>query len=320
MQIYHDIRTAAVAGPTVLTIGNFDGLHRGHQALLATVRARANEFGPAGQAALLTFSPHPLAVLRPEYPHQILTTPEERMQLAAAAGIDFGIIQPFNAEVAAFTAQTFLTLLKTHCGLAGLIVGPDFALGRNREGDLARLQELGQEMDFFLDVMTPIDWENRPVRSSIIRHKLREGDVEEARRLLGRAYAVTGQVESGDKRGRQIGVPTANIATPAEFLLPGDGVYATMVHVLDGQAVGRYESVTNIGVRPTVDGLHHRVEAHLLDYTPRQHNEELYGATVRLEFLAWLRGEKRFAGLDALTAQIRDDIAAARTIFGVYQS
>ncbi|MEZ4555278.1 MAG: bifunctional riboflavin kinase/FAD synthetase [Caldilineaceae bacterium] len=314
MQIVHDMRTVKVEGPTILTIGNFDGLHRGHQALLATVMATARRQDHT-RAGLMTFDPHPLAVLRPDFPHQILMSPTERMELAAALGMDLGVIQPFDHALSQLSAEEFLHLLVAQLGVAGLVVGPDFALGRNRAGTLPVLSELAGAMGLSLTVVAPVNWLDKPVRSSIIRQHLRDGDVAEAAALLGRAYSVTGRIVEGDKRGRQLGVPTANLAVDPVFLLPGDGVYATHVHVLDGPAAGAYAGATNIGVRPTVDGLHHRVETHLLDYTPVTHAEELYGAGMRLDFVARLRGEKRFGSLDELVAQIHQDIEQARALF-----
>lgn len=313
MQIVYDMRSIVLDGPTILTIGNFDGLHRGHQALLETVIAEARRHERA-RAGMMTFHPHPLAVLRPDFPHQILMTPDARLELAAELGMDLGVIQPFDAALSQLSAQEFLDLLVHHLGLVGLVVGPDFALGRNREGTLPVLSELASHMGLSLTVIAPTYWQGKPVRSSIVRQHLRAGDVDEAADLMGHPYSVTGHVEEGDKRGRQLGVPTANLHLDPALLLPADGVYATRAYVLDGPATGEYGAATNIGVRPTVDGLHHRVEAHLLDYAPFTHPEELYGATVQLEFVARLRGEKRFGNLDELVTQIQQDIADARTV------
>lgn len=312
MQIVHDMRTVTIQGPTILTIGNFDGLHRGHQVLLKTALAEANQRG--ARAGVMTFDPHPLVVLRPDFPHQILMAPDERIAHAAALGLDLGVIQPFDRALSQLSAQTFLDQLAERLGVVGLVVGPDFALGRNREGTLPVLHTLGNAMGITLTVIEPLTWEEKPVRSSIIRQHLRDGDVGEAAELLGRLYGVTGRIVEGDKRGRQLGIPTANLAVAPIYLQPADGVYATRMTVLDGPAMGLYAGVTNIGVRPTVDGLHHRVETHLLDYHPVTHSEELYGATARLEFVAHLRGEKRFGSLDELVAQIRHDIEQASAL------
>lgn len=320
MRTFEDLREAAPAGPTYLTIGNFDGLHRGHQALLAQMRALA-EADPRGaqtgsaQTALLTFDPHPLAVLRPDRPPLLLTTPWERIALAALYGVDLGIMQPFTAETAGLSAREFVTLLRQHLGLAALVVGPDFALGRQRSGDIPALRVLGEELGFAVYVVEPVEWAGTPARSSVIRDLLRDGDARAAADLLGRHYSVTGEVRHGDRRGRQIGVPTANIVPETSKILPADGVYATVAHVCSPHWAYSFPSVTNVGVRPTVDGLHHRVEAHLLNFPPPELPDNLYGQTITLEFVERLRGEQRFSGLDALVAQIQKDIERARAIF-----
>ena len=287
MQIFDDIRSVRVAGPTYLTIGNFDGLHRGHQALLTYMQALAAQHDPNAQTALVTFSPHPLAVLRPETDLQLLTTPAERLRLAAAQGIDVGVIQPFDHDLAALSAREFVTLLKEKLGMIGLVVGPDFALGRNRAGDLPTLRLLGQELGYELYTIEPIDMADKAVRSSVIRHDLRMGDVRDAADLLGRAYHATGVVVEGDRRGRTIGIPTANIQTRNDKLLPADGVYATRTYIvptgehdeasMDAATWQAYDSVSNLGVRPTVDGENHRLETHLLDF-PRAGSRAIFTA------------------------------------------
>ena len=224
-----------------------------------------------------------------------------------------GVFTAFDAAPARFHAnQANLFMLEEGVEKPNGIAA---ALGRNRAGTLPVLSELAGALGLSLTVVAPVNWLDKPVRSSIIRQHLREGDVAEAAELLGRAYSVAGRIVEGDKRGRQLGVPTANLAVDPVFLLPADGVYATHVRVLDGPAAGAYAGATNIGVRPTVDGLHHRVETHLLDYTPVTHAEELYGAGMRLDFVARLRGEKRFGSLDELVAQIHQDIEQARALF-----
>jgi len=327
MKIFDDIRDVHAPGPTYLTIGNFDGLHRGHQVLLARIKSLANSHvnhngnhdGDA-QTALVTFFPHPLSVLRPDFPLLLLTTPEERLRLAAEEGIDIGVIQPFTREMATLPPRTFIQQLKEHMGLTGLVVGPDFALGHARSGDLAALRALGQEFDFSVHIIDHIELDGRAVRSSAIRRDLQAGDVVTAAELLGRAYHATGVVVPGDQRGRVIGIHTANIETRADKLLPADGVYATRAYIIRPDGVWReYESVTNLGVRPTVDGTDRRLETHLLDFPSEGESGDLYGKTLRVEFLARLRGEQRFGGLDELLAQIRLDIKEARRIFASTQ-
>jgi len=321
--IYTNIDSIHSAGPTVLTIGNFDGLHRGHQALLAhqvqLAKTMAQPGSPHPQTGLITFEPHPLSVLRPDQPLQLLTTPQERLKLAIDLGIDFGVLQTFTPKVAQLEAREFMRLLCQNLGMTALVVGPDFALGRNRSGDRNTLQRLGEELGYHLHVVEPVGWQGRPVRSSIVRQTLQQGNVAEAAELLGRFYHLEGKVELGDQRGRQIGIPTANLGVQPSKLLPANGVYATYARLVDDaeSSMGApiYTSVTNLGVRPTVDGIHHRIETHLLDFPPAGEAGDLYGRRLRVEFVARLRDEQRFANLAALVAQIQTDIQQARHIF-----
>ena len=311
-----DICAAQFSGTTILTIGNFDGIHRGHRVLLQKLRRVAEQAeGPVKpQTGIVTFCPHPLAVLRPNVSHKLLTTPEERLHLSAALGIDLGVIQHFTLEFAQKSPREFMTLLKNHLGLKGLVVGPDFAVGRNRVGDLPVLQALGEELGYSVSIIEPVEWEGKSVRSSSIRLLLNEGNVTEAADLLGRCYHVKGTVEVGDQRGRKIGIPTANLRIHSEKLRPADGVYATRAWLQDRAIPDVHHSVTNIGVRPTVDGIQHRFETHLLDFPAMGRNDDLYGQTVTIEFVARLRDEKRFTSLDELVAQIQIDIDRARQI------
>jgi riboflavin kinase/FMN adenylyltransferase len=319
MRIFTDLRQAQLDGPTVLTIGNFDGVHLGHQALLTAMKAIAarleQEQGRPAATAILTFDPHPARVLRPEVPLHLLTTPMERLEIAAGLGVAYGIIQPFTHEIAQLTPEAFMTLLKKHLGLAALVVGPDFALGRNRSGDLPSLRALGAAMGFTVEVIEPIAIQEEIVRSSRIRALLNEGEVARVTALLGRPYRVVGVVEHGDQRGRQVGIPTANLRTPPEKVLPADGVYVTRTLIASFERIDIYPSVTNIGVRPTVNGLHRRVETHILDFPPPDEVDDLYGRTLAVDFLSRLRREMRFPSLDELVKQIHADIAQARAWF-----
>lgn len=312
MRIFRDIREANLPGPTFLTIGNFDGLHRGHQMLLG--RLHQNATAHAGSAALLTFHPHPLRVLRPGTPLELLTTPEERLTLAGELGIDVGVIQPFTPELAQLDPPAFLQLLVRHLGLAGLTVGPDFALGRNRAGNLDVLAALGQEMGFEMDVMQPVQVAGEEVRSYTIRQALVSGEVERAAGMLGRNYSISGVVVEGDRRGRTIGIPTANLRVDEERLLPADGVYANWVWPDDPATAPWLAGVTNIGMRPTVGGRERRVECHIFDFPQAGESGDLYGKRVTLAFVQRLRPEQRFENLDGLIAQIQRDMAAARAI------
>jgi riboflavin kinase / FMN adenylyltransferase len=315
MQQLIDIEQAQISAPTFLTIGNFDGLHRGHQALLRRLQALAAESPAHPLTGLITFDPHPLAVLRPDQPHLLLTTPQERLDLAATLGIDLGVIQTFTPAIAQLEARDFILLLKRHLNLHGLVVGPDFALGRGRRGDIATLRQLGEELGYTVHVVEPIHWQGEfQVRSSGIREALLQGDVRTGATLLGRFYTVRGQVVEGDRRGRQLGIPTANVQTTPEKLLPANGVYATLAQVQTDQGPVTYPSVTNLGVRPTVDGFHRRLETHLLDFPAPGQTDNLYGQLLQVDFVDHLRGEQRFGSLEALVAQIHADIAQARPL------
>lgn len=316
MEIYHEIREVDLPGPTFLTIGNFDGVHRGHQALLRRLQEeKERAASPTARSAVMTFDPHPIQVLRPQTPIYLLTTPEERMAIMAELGVDVGIIQPFTRELAELEPEAFVRLLVDHLGLAGLVVGPDFALGRGRKGTVDVLRELGRRYGFQVHVVHPITWKGQEVRSFALRQLIQAGEVEQAAELLTRPYRLSGVVVPGDGRGRQIGVPTANLQVDPARLLPGDGVYATWVWVDGPPGQGRrFAGATNIGVRPTVNGHRRQVEVHLLDFPPPGEDGDLYGKTLTLEFIRRLRDERRFPGLDALVAQIRQDIETARTI------
>lgn len=354
MLTFANIDQANLPGPTCVTIGNFDGLHRGHQVLLqqmikiAEQEAEQRQLGTPIQTGIITFEPHPSAVLRPGQPHWLLTTPSERLELAAAQGLDFGIIQEFTPEIAALDAEKFIRLLKQQIGLTTLVVGPDFALGRGRHGNVDFLRELGQQLDYTVHVIEPVDWQGISVRSSHIRTALDAGDIDLAAVMLGRPYCATGRVISGDQRGRLIGIPTANLQTPENKLLPKNGVYATRTELLMNDVRYCFDSVTNLGVRPTVNGVDRRLEVHLLDFPPAgppftippqiestadsalkpvmksaippiatadSIQGDIYGQQLTVEFVTRLRDEQRFDGLDALVAQIHADIAQARAIF-----
>ncbi len=304
-------------GPTFLTIGNFDGIHLGHQALLRCLQTEAAAHSAPAKTALLTFDPHPLAVLRPHVPLQLLTTPEERLQLLAPFGLDLGIIQPFDQEFARLKPEQFMRLLVERLGLVRLVVGPDFALGRARAGTVAVLQALGTQLGYGVSVTPLVELvagTSGEVRSHQIRQLLREGNVRAASQMLGRPYRVMGIVEEGERRGRTIGVPTANIRPLPQRLLPADGVYATWAYLQDDNAGLARASVTNIGTRPTVDGRQHRVETHLLDFPGPSENSQLYGQQVAVSFVSRLRAEQRFESLTELLTQIRRDILATRRV------
>ena len=307
-----DLRSLRFPGPTFLTIGNFDGVHLGHQALLRTLQTEAAGHAPTARTALLTFDPHPIAVLRPDLALCLLTTPQERLCLIEPFDLDLGIIQPFDMDFASLTPEQFMTLLVERLGLARLIVGPDFALGRGRSGNVDLLRALGVRLGYELSVIEPFARNDGEVHSRQIRQSLLAGAVQDAAQMLGRPYQIAGIVEEGERRGRQIGVPTANIRPIPQKLVPANGVYVTWAYLPDSCSPHPRASVTNIGVRPTVDGSRRRIETHLLDYPATGESDSLYGKELTISFVSRLRDEQRFDSLEDLVAQIQMDISVAR--------
>jgi riboflavin kinase/FMN adenylyltransferase len=286
-----------------LTIGSFDGVHRGHQEVVRHLTSGAHALGLP--AVVLTFFPHPAVVLGKRQGAFYLTTPEERALLLEQLGVDVVITHPFNHQVATTSAIDFLTSLHAHLRMSRLLVGPNFALGRNREGDLLALQRLGQHLAYTLQVLPQITNGGEVVSSSRVRDELVVGNLQAANQLLGRPYQLTGTVVPGDQRGRMIGIPTANLAIWPERLIPKAGVYICQAHLGEG-ILG---AVSNIGVRPTFEShsVTPRVETHLLDFSG-----DIYGQEIKLDLLARLRDEQRFPSLAALIEQIQRDIAQAR--------
>ena len=281
------------------TIGTFDGVHLGHQAILRQMSQAAHAAGRP--AVVVTFYPHPLVVLRNLQIPYYLSTPQERAELLGQAGIDVVVTLTFDRVLAALSAREFMGLLRDHLGLSQLWAGFNFALGRNREGDIPALERLGEEMGYRLHVIPPVSTSDAPISSSLIRSMLGEGKVAEAARLLGRRYAVSGTVIHGDGRGRTIGVPTANLDVWPEQILPANGIYACWA-MIEGQP---YRAATNVGFRPTFANRppSPRVEAHLLNFT-----QDLYGKNLCLEFVHYLRPEEKYATIQALVDQIKLDI------------
>ncbi len=283
--------------PTFLAIGVFDGVHRGHQQLLQQMAAAAR--AENARPAVLTFFPHPMTVIHGRAGRLYLCTLEERVALLAQQGVELVITHPFNEEVRQTRAIDFVHQLCHQLALRQLW-GSSFGLGYNREGDLEFLRRVGPEKGFtvhhFNEIVT---WEGEPVSSSRVRQALERGALAETTGCLGRPYRLTGTVVKGDGRGRTIGVPTANLSVWEEQILPANGVYAAYAWV-GGE---RYAAATNVGVRPTVDGHQLVVEAHLLAF-----DRDIYGEPVSLDFVARIRDEQKFPGLEALIAQIRADI------------
>ncbi|MDQ2960334.1 MAG: bifunctional riboflavin kinase/FAD synthetase [Candidatus Dormibacteraeota bacterium] len=290
--------------PVVLTIGNFDGVHRGHQALLADVSRVARE--AAAEATVVTFDPHPRCVLDPAHCPQSLTVPSEKSSRLEACAVDRLVVLPFTREVSRWSAEQFCDLLVASFDVAALVVGHDFALGRKRQGDFEFLRAYGGCHGFpvaQVDVVTAGLPE--PVSSSAIRALLSEGDVLAASVQLGYPYLLDGVVEHGDEVGRHLGFPTANLGVPVGKCLPAPGVYAMWVHI-DGDW---RMAATNVGYRPTFGGDRITVEAYVLDY-----DGDLYGRELRAAFVERLREERKYPGVDELVRQIVQDVDEVRAM------
>jgi riboflavin kinase/FMN adenylyltransferase len=303
MQIIDDLTQANLQQDTVLTIGSFDGLHRGHQHLIGQVLRQAHRTNLS--AGLITFYPHPAAVLAPHNAPPNLTSLGEKIALLEKLGLDLVAILPFNRRVAETSARDFMAAIQRHLRLKELWIGSGFALGRNREGTLPVLQRLGQEMGFKVTRVEPLMQGGEVISSTRIRRHLAAGQVRQAASLLGRYPNLFGEVVQGAKRGRNLGFPTANLQVRGDRALPANGVYA--VYVILGQE--RHLGVTNVGMRPSFDNGERVVETHILDF-----DQDIYGVDLVVEFVERLRDERRFDSLDELIAQIKQDTNHARHI------
>ncbi len=287
-----------------LTVGVFDGIHRGHQQIIHQLTAGAHKNG--APAVVLTFDPHPAVVLaNRKIPY--LTTPDERAALFFDLGIDAVISMEFTRQLAEHSAEDFMADLSQHLGLQKLLIGYDFALGKNRAGNFERLGQIGQQFGYLVQAVEPFQIDNEVISSTLIRQSIAEGSVNLAANKLGRYYSLSGPVITGDGRGRTIGIPTANVDIPPRKAVPANGVYACQAIT----AAGRYKAVVNIGLRPTFTSgeVLPRVEAHLLEHTA-----DLYGQNITLEFVERLRPEQKFSSVEALIAQIQADVANAQKI------
>ncbi len=289
----------------VLTIGNFDGVHKGHMVLFDTVKERAKVLH--GQSAVMTFEPHPIRVMKPENGPPLITPMKQKLDLILETEMDVIFCVPFTLEFAAISAQDFVEdILIKKIGIKEIVVGYDYTFGHDRLGDLSLLQKMGDQLGFGVHIIEPIYINHRLVSSTSIRNLVREGDLTHAGALLGRQYQICGTVIKGDNRGgRLLGFPTANLKVVDE-LIPRMGVYAVTVNVEDNI----FNGVTNIGTNPTFGEHALSVETHLLDFSG-----DLLGKTIRINFIQRLRNEKSFNSIKELSDQIAEDIRVAKELF-----
>jgi riboflavin kinase/FMN adenylyltransferase len=293
-------------GPCAITIGNFDGVHKGHRQIMQRVRAIAREHG--WKSAVLTFDPHPSKLVAPDRAPRLLTTPEQRAGLILEQGIDEVLILPFTPEIAKLTPEEFVQqILAGKLKVRAVLVGDNFRFGNRAAGDARTMEELGRKYGFSTEIVKAISWRGRVISSSEIRRLIEMGNVSLACRLLGRPYALQGRVVHGEGRGSKQTVPTLNLDTQAE-VLPKVGVYVTRTRESNGSR--NWPSITNVGYRPTFNGHGLTVETFLLSALDGEAPQE-----ISVEFLRWVREECRFENADALKAQILRDVGRAQAYF-----
>jgi riboflavin kinase/FMN adenylyltransferase len=290
-------------GGTVVTVGTFDGVHRGHWEVLQKIRQRALATGR--RSVLLTFDPHPLRILRPEHAPPLLTTSVEKKEILAESGLNYAVFLSFTLALSRYEPRRFVEeVLVKRLGVKELVIGYDHGFGQGRSGDADTLRRIGEEIGFGVDVVPPVFADGEAISSSAIRRALKAGDPEAAALGLGRPYSLHGLVVRGDGRGRQLGFPTANLAVASsEKLIPAAGIYA----VRGVTRAGVFDGALHLGPRPTFLGSPPSIELHLLDF-----EGDLYGEDVRVDFVSRLRDVRPFDSVSALVAQMREDVEEAR--------
>lgn len=307
MGALEELERLSLPGPSLVSVGVFDGVHRGHRRLLQELVARARAQGAV--SVVLTFRNHPRSVLQGGVSIPFLTGLEERLAHIRALGVEEVEVLPFDAGLARLSAREFVLLLQRRLGMVGMVMGPTFRLGRGGEGNPETLAHLGRELGFTVTVVEPLALEDgTPINSTAIRNALAQGRVERVAEMLGRPYTLPGVVVRGEGRGRTLGFPTANLEPERDRAVPGDGIYATWAEV-EGRT---YPAATSIGVRPTFGGQRRTVEAYLMDF-----EGDLYGRRMSLTFVARLREERRFPSVSALREQMARDVEEARRRLGI---
>ena len=308
MSFRQRLANAAPGKETVVTIGVFDGVHQGHRHLLRqVVEAAGSQYAPT----VITFSNRPVTVLRPGTEPSYLTTLDQRVDLIKQQGIELVVCLEFTLELAQVTAADFAKVLAESLKMKGLVLGPDSAVGKDRQGDLAFMQQQGEQLGFWARSVEPFEIEGQPVKSRRIRDAVSNGNMAVCPELLGRNHLLSGVVVLGDQRGRTLGFPTANLEVDPQLLLPGDGVYATWA-IIDGE---RHQSATSIGVRPTVGLSNRLVEVFVMDFS-----DDIYGKTIGVEFIKKVRDQEKFDGLDELVKQINQDVDDCRQVLDLNRS
>lgn len=303
MQVEEELARFSPKKEMVLTIGVFDGVHLGHKYLISKLIEQAKQRNLL--SGVVTFRQHPQEMLFPHTKLPLLTDLTQKTNLLKNEGIETIIPLSFTTELAGLSARQFVSLLKKHLKMRGMVIGPDFALGHNREGNADTLRKLGQEMDFTVTVIPPVMVNGEVVSSTAIRKALADGDMKKALSLIGHPFSLQGHVITGASRGAGLGFPTANLDIDSERALPAEGVYATLSYI-NGKA---YQSVTNIGRRPTFGGGKRTVEVHILDY-----HDDIYGQELKVDVVERLRDEIRFKNAEELKKQMANDVKQGKAI------
>jgi len=309
MRIHEELSKYSSSSDSVITIGVLDGVHRGHAHLLKRLVSEARRTGR--QSVVVTFREHPSSIVNVSYKPVYITSLQERIDLILALGVDKVVPVTFDHEFSMIPTKDFIALLKGYMRMQTLVVGPDFAMGHMRQGDLITLRRLSDKMHFSLHVVDNLERSMRPVKSTTIRYALESGDVMEAAKLLGRNFKLRGKVISGDRRGKTLGFPTANLDVGKDMAVPANAIYATWAYV----DKIRYMSSTSIGTRPTFGKNERTIEAYLIDF-----EGDLYGEELCLEFVDQLRPEKRYEDVKELLLQIEADVSKTKEILGSLHS
>jgi riboflavin kinase / FMN adenylyltransferase len=303
MQLEQELTGYPFKKDSLITIGVFDGVHIGHQHLIAQLKHRAENLGLL--SVVITFSQHPQEILTPGSHPPFLTDAGEKATLLKKEKVDSVIVLTFTPELSQLTAREFGNLLQTKLRMKGLVIGPDFAMGKNNSGNIDNLRSLGQEMGFSVTVIPPVKQNGDIVSSTAIRLALADGDMEKVKRFMGRPFSLHGRVIHGKGRGKGLGFPTVNLNILPGQAMPSDGVYATRAHVSRKE----FPSVTNVGTNPTFGANERTIEAYLLEF-----QDDLYEQEVKIDFVRKIRDEIKFADIEDLKKQINCDIAIARSI------
>ena len=303
MELFQELNIEKKLQDSFVTVGVFDGVHLGHKYLMKRLieSARKNR----KSAGIVTFKNHPATIINPEFQPNFLTNLETKLDLLKDTGVDFVAAITFNSALAEFSAKDFLDLLKSELGMKGLVVGPDFQMGKNREAGVDRLSSLGEEMGFTLEIIEVQEKSGTQIRSTAVRNLISMGDVKKASTMLGRGYSLQGCVITGIKRGRLLGFPTANLTIDQDICIPANGIYATVATVKGS----RYPAATSVGTNPTFDGKEQTIETYILDF-----DKDIYGEKISIEFFDRLRDELSFENVDDLLGQMKADVSTVKNL------